>query len=178
MGKKRKGRKWKKYSHTLLIARMRPCASSRPAVSFAQQRKQNTKFDWLLNIMSRSHHPPSEKETILSRFQIQIKVKKKSPEVNRANIICRKKLKQKGAWLSNCISTNAARLIKASRIFVAVLKKLTDIEKSKSHSWLFDCHPSRARNIKKAAAFVNWLAPEQFQFNLFLWVILLVLHST
>ena len=60
---------------------------------------------------------------------------------------------------------------------MAVRKKLIDNEKSRSHWWLFDCHRSWARNIKIAAAFANWLAPEQFQFNLFLWVILYVLHS-
>ena len=40
----------------------------------------------------------SEKETLLTRFQMQIKVKES--EVNRANIFCRKKLKQKEAWPS------------------------------------------------------------------------------
>ena len=46
--------------------------------------------------MSRSQNPPSEKETLLARFLIQIKVKKKTCKVNRANVFGRKKLKQKG----------------------------------------------------------------------------------
>ena len=45
----------------------------------------------------------------------------------------------------------AARLIKASRIFVA-LQKLIDREKSGSRSWRFHCYRSQARNIKKGAA--------------------------
>ena len=62
----------------------------------------------------------------------------------------------------------AARLIKASRIFVAVQKP--NREKSRSLSWLFDCHRSRARNIKEAAACeLNGATKgRNFQFNLFL----------
>ena len=37
-------------------------------------------------------------------------------------------------------------------IFDAVRKKLIDREKSRSPSWLFDCHRCWASNIKKAAA--------------------------
>ena len=46
--------------------------------------------------MSRPQNPPSEKETLLARFLIQIKVKKKTYKVNRANVFGRKKLKQTG----------------------------------------------------------------------------------
>ena len=53
----------------------------------------------------------------------------------------------------------AARLIKASRIFW-LWKKLMDREKSRSLSWLFDCHRSRARNIKKRLI-VSWFAPKK-----------------
>ena len=63
----------------------------------------------------------------------------------------------------------AARLIKASRIFMAV-QKLTDHEKSRSLSWPFDCHRSRARNIKEAVACeLNGATKgRNFHFNLFL----------
>ena len=50
-----------------------------------------------------------------------------------------------------------ARLIKASRIFVAV-QKLIDLEKSRILSWIFDCHRSRARNRIKKRLLVNRLA--------------------
>ena len=46
--------------------------------------------------MSRSQNPPSEEETLLARFLIQIKVKKKTCKVNCENVFGRKKLKQKG----------------------------------------------------------------------------------
>ena len=46
-------------------------------------------------------------------------------------------------------------MIKASRIFVAVRKRLIDSEKYRSPSWLFDCHRGRAHNIKKVAAFAK-----------------------
>ena len=56
----------------------------------------------------------------------------------------------------------AALLIKASRIFVAARKRLIDSENSRGPSWLFDCHQSQARDIKKGlpvrnppAAFAN-----------------------
>ena len=87
---------------------------------------------------------------------MQIKVKK-AGDVNCANIFGRKKLKQKRVWPPKRHSSMAdfrdvvlpaVRLIKASRIFVAV-EKLIDHEKSRSLSWLFDCHRSRARNIKE-----------------------------
>jgi len=45
----------------------------------------------------------------------------------------------------------AARLIKQVESLL-LKKKLIDCEKSKSLSWLSDCHRSRARNIKEAAA--------------------------
>ena len=47
--------------------------------------------------MSRSQNPPSEKETLLARFLIQIKVKKKTCKVNRANVFGRKKIKAEGS---------------------------------------------------------------------------------
>ena len=46
-------------------------------------------------------------------------------------------------------------------IFVAVRKRLIESEKSRNPSWLFDCHRSRARKIKKVANFANWLAPKK-----------------
>ena len=58
-------------------------------------------------------------------------------------------------------------------IFDAVRKKLIDREKSRSPSWLFDCHRSRERNIKKTKK-INCLCIFgakkgcNFQFNLFL----------
>ena len=39
-------------------------------------------------------------------------------------------------------------------------KKLIDRVKLRSLSWLFDCHRSRARNIKKRLL-VSWLAPKE-----------------
>ena len=61
----------------------------------------------------------------------------------------------------------AARLIKASRIFVAK-QKLIDREKPRSLSWLFDCHRSRARNINEAVAckLIGAKKGRNFQFNL------------
>ena len=47
-----------------------------------------------------------------------------------------------------CSPTNKGK----QNIFDAVRKKLIDREKSRSPSWLFDCHRCWARNIKKAAA--------------------------
>ena len=63
----------------------------------------------------------------------------------------------------------AARLIKASRIFVA-LQKLIDREKSRSRSWRFYCYRSGARNIKKGASceLIGAKKGRNFQFNLFL----------
>ena len=46
-------------------------------------------------------------------------------------------------------------------IFVAVRKRLIESEKSRNPSWLFDCHRSRARKIKKVATFANWLASKK-----------------
>ena len=43
----------------------------------------------VIGLISRSRDPLSEKETLLTRFQMQIKVKES--KVNRANIFCRKK---------------------------------------------------------------------------------------
>ena len=65
---------------------------------------------------------------------------------------------------------HAARLIEASLIFVAVQKKLIDREKPRSPSWFFDCHRSRAPNIKKATAYelIGAKKGRNFKFNLFL----------
>ena len=64
----------------------------------------------------------------------------------------------------------AARLLNPSRIFVAEKKKLIDRGKSRSLSLLFDCHRSRARNIKEGAAceLIGAKKGRNFQFNLFL----------
>ena len=70
---------------------------------------------------------------------------------------------------------HAARLIKARRIFVAVRKRLIDNEPS----WLFDCH--RMPTLKQRLRLqIDWRQKKgrSFQFNLFLWVILHILHST
>ena len=48
-----------------------------------------------IELISRSRDPLSEKETLLTRFQMQIKVKQS--EVNRANIFCKKKIKAEGS---------------------------------------------------------------------------------
>ena len=83
------------------------------------------------------------KETLLAWFQMQIRVKKKS-DVNRANIFCRKNFKaEESVTLQNIFSSvadfrdvvsvlPAARLIKASRIFVALQKanRPSEIKKS------------------------------------------------
>ena len=68
---------------------------------------------------------------------------------------------------------HAARLIEASLIFVAVQKKLIDREKPRSPSWFFDCHRSRAPNVKKATAcelieLIGAKKGRNFKFNLFL----------
>ena len=83
--------------------------------------------------MSRSITPPTVlKETLLARFQMQIRVKKS--DIHRANIFCRKKFKaEESVTLQNIFSSvadfrdvvsvlPAARLIKAIRIFVALQK--------------------------------------------------------
>ena len=74
-------------------------------------------------------NPLSEKETLVTRFQMQITVKSK---VNRANIFCRKKIKVEGSvifqnifsWMTDfrdVVSVlSPARITKASRIFVGV----------------------------------------------------------
>ena len=63
----------------------------------------------------------------------------------------------------------AARLLNASRI-CGWKKKLIDRGKSRSFSLLFDCHSSRARKIKKAAAWelIGAKKGSNFQFHLFL----------
>ena len=63
----------------------------------------------------------------------------------------------------------AARLIKASRIFVAVQKANRPWEIKESFL-AFDCHHSRARNIKEAAAceLDGAIKGRNFPFNLFL----------
>ena len=48
-----------------------------------------------------------------------------------------------------CSPTNKGK----QNIFDIVRKKLIDREKSRSPSWLLDCHRCWARNIKKAAAY-------------------------
>ena len=53
------------------------------------------------------------------------------------------------------------------RIFVESLwlcEKLIDREKSRSLSWLFDCHRNQARNIK-TRLFVSWLTPKRAEFS-------------
>ena len=83
--------------------------------------------------MSRSITRPTVlKETLLARLQIQIWVKKS--DVNRENIFCRKKFKaEESVTFQNMFSSMAdfrdvvsvlpaARLIKASRSFVALQK--------------------------------------------------------
>ena len=49
----------------------------------------------VIGLISRSRDPLSEKETLLTRFQMQIKVKES--EVNRANIFWTKKMKAEGS---------------------------------------------------------------------------------
>ena len=64
-----------------------------------------------------------------------------------------------------CSPTNKGK----QNIFDAVRKKLIDREKSRSPSWLFDCHRCWARNIIKAAAceLIGAKTGRNFQFNLF-----------
>ena len=74
----------------------------------------------------------------------------------------------------------AARLIKVTEVeSLWLCKRLTDRKKSRSLPWLFDCHRSRARNIKEAAVceLNGAIKGRNFQFKLFLLVILYTLHS-
>ena len=68
------------------------------------------------------------------------------------------------AWLADGKDIILRNLIyRKWRIFVESLwlcEKLIDRKKSRSLSWLFDCHRSRTRNIKKRL-FVSWLAPKK-----------------
>ena len=65
---------------------------------------------------------------------------------------------------------HAARLIEASLILGAVKKKLIAREKPRSPSWFFDCHRSRAPNIKKVTAceLTGAKKGRNLKFNLFL----------
>ena len=92
VGRKRKRKERKEgKKHTNSISRIRARAS-RPAVSFACLRLHHAakKTKYKTRLIS---DPPSEKDTLLTRFQMQIRFRKR--DVNRANIFCRKKLKQK-----------------------------------------------------------------------------------
>ena len=94
MGKK------EKKTHTQLpgfgLALLRQLLASRAGNLTKQLKKQNTctRSVSSLNIMSRSRNPLFEKETLLTRLQIQIKVKR-NRKVNRANILA-EKLKVEG----------------------------------------------------------------------------------
>ena len=70
---------WIPFSHAIekrLALRYTHLLASRTWNFTRKPRKQNTRYVLSLNIMSRSRDPPSWKETLLARFQIQIKVKK------------------------------------------------------------------------------------------------------
>ena len=69
-------------------------------------------------------------------------------------------------------ASSFARVI--ARYVFLVQRKLIDREKSRSPSRLFHCNRSRARNIKKAAAceLIGAKKGCNFQLNLFIWVIL------
>ena len=94
----------------------------------SQGKKIQDTFDLWILCRDQSRDPLSLKKTLLMLFQMQIKVKKS--DVNRANIFCRKKLKprrehdlRKHIFFNGRLSVLlAARLIKASRIFVALQK--------------------------------------------------------
>ena len=137
VGRKRKRIERKKdKKHTNSTARIR-ARDSQPAVSFACLKRHHAikktiqdTFDlWILRY-EQSRDPPSEKETLLTRFQMKIKVKKS--DFNRANIFFQKKIKaEESVTFQNSFSSMAdfpdvasvlpaARLIKESRIFVAV----------------------------------------------------------
>ena len=100
--KRKDGTKEKK--HTNSIARIQQLLASR-AWNFTTQprKKKNTRYVRSLNIMSRSITRPTVvlKETLLARFQMQIRVKKKVTLIDRANHLLQKNiLKQKRAWPS------------------------------------------------------------------------------
>ena len=125
MGKKRK------KTHTQLpgfgLALLRQLLATRAGNLTKQLKKQNTcaRSVSSLNIMSRSRNPPFEKETLLTRLQIQIQVKRNC-KVNRANIFA-EKIKVEGSvtfqnifssimadfravvWVLPCSSTNKGR---------------------------------------------------------------------
>ena len=94
----------------------------------AKGKKIQDTFDLWILCRDQSRDPLSLKKTLLMLFQMQIKVKKS--DVNRANIFCRKKLKprrehdlRKHIFFNGRLSVLlVARLIKASRIFVALQK--------------------------------------------------------
>ena len=100
----------------------------------------------------------------------------------------RKKIKVEGSMtLENIFSSIMADF----RAVVSVLpcsptnkgkKNLCGCAEKANRQWAFVAFwLSSYVNIKTAAAFADWLAPKKgrtFQFNLFLWVILRILHST
>ena len=113
------------------------------AWNFTTQSRKQSRYRRSRNKLCHDHEPTFWKRStslVVSKANL-IKVKKS--EVNRANIFCRKKLKQKGAWPSKtsflqgptsdvvsvlpCSPTNKGKqniIIIIYRIFVAVRKKL------------------------------------------------------
>ena len=114
--------------------------------------------------------------------------KVKKSDVNRANIFCRKKIKAEGSvTFQNIFSSIMADFCAVVSVLPCCptnrgKKNLYGFAEKASRQWAFVAFwLSSYVNIKTAAAFADWLAPKKgrtFQFNLFLWVILHILHST
>ena len=98
--KRKDGTKEKK--HTNSIARIQQLLASRAWNFTTQPRKKNTRYVRSLNIMSRSITRPTVvlKETLLARFQMQIRVKKSDFNRSCKHLLQKNILKQKRAWPS------------------------------------------------------------------------------
>ena len=116
--------------------------------------------------MSRSRKPPFEKETVLTRLQIQIYVKRNCI-VNRANIFAEKIKVEGSVTFQNIFSSIMADF----RAVVSVLpcsptnkgkKNLCGCAGKANRQWAFVAFwLSSYVNIKTAAAFADWLAPKK-----------------
>ena len=166
--KKQKGRKTKSTCTQTRLPGFELALLGQPLASRAwsfttQPRKQSTKHVRALNVMSGTITPPTVwKRNTSHTVTNAIKIKKKVTLIVQISF-AEKNYSRKECDLPKHLFFNgrlswcgigAARLLKASRIFVAEKKKLFDREKSRSLSLIINCHRSRTRNIKKAAAWV------------------------
>ena len=140
----------------------------------SKENKIQDTFDIWILCQEQLRNPPSGKETLLTRFQTQMRCKKVTlivqisfAEKNYSRREC--DLPSMADFRDVVSVLPAARLIRQVESLL-LKKKLIDREKSRSLSWLSDCHRSRARKIKEAAAceLIGTKKGRNFQFNLFL----------